>query len=172
MDSMNKTVTVVAGIAAVACLIGFYIWSSHNRYYITAGPKGVYEVDSKTGESWLLSGGHKIAQEGDGESHEKEQELPHAEASKITGNADTDFQSWIRSFQFSGKLHNGSDWTVTRVIVGLESKNVNGTVLWARDFSAPVTIKPLTVASFSFDVVDPLYSGTSWTIKTVYGYRK
>jgi hypothetical protein len=54
----------VLGIVAVACLIAFYIWSSHNRYYIVTGGQGVaYEVDRETGETWALLGRSKIRQQ-------------------------------------------------------------------------------------------------------------
>ena len=63
--SENRTVIAVLGIVAVACLIAFYIWASHNRYYIVTGSQGfAYEVDRKTGESWLLYRDHKTPQEG------------------------------------------------------------------------------------------------------------
>jgi len=85
---MNKTVVAVVAVVAVACLIGLYIWSSHNRFYIMTGSKGVaYEVDRKTGESWVLYGALKIPQQGEGQSPQKEEELPFAAASQVTGSA-------------------------------------------------------------------------------------
>ena len=141
---MNKTIIAVVGIVAVACLIAFYIWSSHNRFYIMTGSQGVaYEVDRKTGKSWKLRGARKILQEGGDESHQKEEELPHAAASKITGDADLSYGL------FSGKLYNGSDWVVTRVIVSVSAKEEDGTIRWSRDFSEAVTIRPLTTGYLS-----------------------
>lgn len=166
--SMNKTVIAVAAIVAVAFLIAFYIWSSHNRYYIMMGSQGIaYEVDRKTGESWRLYGNRKIAQQGDDESRQKEQELPYAEASKITGSAGLSYGS------FSGKLYNGSDWTVTRVIVSVSAKEEDGTVRWSRDFSEALTIKPLTSMSFEVTVVgDQGIKEAPWNIKKVFGYKE
>jgi hypothetical protein len=167
--SMNKTVIAVAAIVAVACLIAFYIWSSHNRYYIMTRSQGVaYEVDRKTGESWRLYKDRKIAQQGGGESRQKEQELPYAEASKITGEAG------LSSYGlFSGKLYNGSDWTVTRVIVSVSAKEEDGTVRWSRDFSEALTIKPLTTVSFSVTVTgDQRIKEAPWNIKKVFGYKE
>ncbi len=165
---MNKTVIAVAAIVAVAFLIAFYIWSSHNRYYIMMGSQGIaYEVDRKTGESWRLYGNRKIAQQGDDESRQKEQELPYAEASKITGSAGLSYGS------FSGKLYNGSDWTVTRVIVSVSAKEEDGTVRWSRDFSEALTIKPLTSMSFEVTVVgDQGIKEAPWNIKKVFGYKE
>jgi hypothetical protein len=165
---MNKTVIAVAAIVAVACLIAFYIRLSHNRYYIMTGSQGVaYEVDRKTGESWMLYGYRKIAQQGGGESRQKEQELPYAEASKITGNAGLSYGL------FSGKLYNGSDWTVTRVIVSVSAKEEDGTIRWSRDFSEALTIKPLTTESFSVRVAgEQGIKEAPWNIKKVFGYRE
>src|SRR5438093_1289772 len=128
---MNKTIIAVVGIVTVACLIAFYIWSSHNRFYIMTGSEGVaYEVDRKTGKSWMLRGARKIPQEGGDESHQKEEELPYAAASQITGNAGLRYNGL-----FDGKLYNGSDWVVTRVIVSVTAKEEDGTIRWSRDFS-------------------------------------
>jgi hypothetical protein len=165
---MNKTVVAVVGIVAVACLVGFYIWASHNRYYIMTGSQGVaYEVDRKTGESWMLYGARKIPQQGGGESRQKEEELPYAEASKITGNAGLSYGL------FSGKLYNGSGWVVTRVIVNISAKEKDGTVRWSRDFSEAVTIRPFTAGSFSITVTgEQGIKDAPWSIKNVFGYKE
>lgn len=165
---MNKTVVAVVGILAAACLIGLYIWASHNRYYIMTGDSGVaYEVDRKTGESWMLYGGKKIPQQGGIESRDKEQELPHAEATKITGNAS------LSNGYFSGKLYNGSDWIVTRVVINVSAKEEDESVRWSRDFSENLTIKPLTTESFSFAVTgDHGIKDAPWGIKQVFGYKE
>jgi hypothetical protein len=140
---MNKTVVAVVSILAAASLIGLYIWASHHRYYIMSGDRGVaYEVDRKTGESWMLYGEKKIPQQGGAESRHKEQELPSAEAAKVTGNAGLSYGL------FSGKLYNGSDWVVTKVVVNVSAKEDDGTIRWSRDLSEAVTIRPLTTESF------------------------
>jgi hypothetical protein len=165
---MNKTVVAVVAVVAVACLIGLYIWSSHNRFYIMTGSKGVaYEVDRKTGESWMLYGDRKIPQQGGGESREKEEEFPSAAASQVTGSASLSL-GW-----FSGKLYNGSDWVVTRVIVSVSAKEEDGTVRWTRDLSEAVTIRPLTTESFSITVEgDQGIKEAPWSLKKVFGYKE
>lgn len=165
---MNKTVIAVVGVVAVASLIALYIWSSHNRFYIMTGSQGVaYEVDRKTGESWMLYGASKIPQQGGGESRQKEEELPFAAATKVTGNAGLSYGL------FSGKLYNGSDWVVTRVIVSVSAKEEDGTVRWSRDFSEAVTIRPLTTESFSITVAgEQGIKEAPWNIKKVFGYKE
>ena len=92
---MNKTVIAVVVVVAVACLIGLYIWSSHNRFYTTGSQDVTYEVDRKTGKSWVLAGVRKILQQREGESHKKEEELPFAAASQVTGNTTGLSLNWM-----------------------------------------------------------------------------
>lgn len=163
---MNKTVVALAVVIAVILLVGFYIWSSHNRYYIMTGSEGVaYEVDRKTGESWMLYGGRKIPQEGPSSKRHQEP-LPHAEASKVTGNAALSFGS------FSGKIYNGSSWTVTRIVINVTAKEADDTVRWSRDFSENVTVSPLSTESFYVSVTGAHdIKDAFWTIKQVFGYK-
>jgi len=84
---MKRTVISIAAILSIAGIIGFYIWISHNRYYIILGNHGIaYEVDKKTGRTWMLQGGQKILQSE--KKHYKEKELPPIELLKISGKAD------------------------------------------------------------------------------------
>ena len=135
---MNKTVVAVVAVVAVAALIGLYIWSSHNRFYVaTVSQRVAYEVDRKTGESWMLLDDQKTPMQGRDESRHEEQELPNTAAKQVTGNA-----GLSSSGTFSGKLYNGSDWVVTRVILNVSANEEDGTVRWSRDFSDAVTIRP------------------------------
>lgn len=165
---INKTVIAVVGILAATCLIAFYIWTSQNRYYIMTGSQGVgYEVDRKTGESWMLRGAHKIRQQADDEGHEKEAVLPYADAGKITGNAG------LRSGLFSGELYNGSDWVVTRMIVNVSATVKDGSTRWSRDFSTAVRIEPLTTGRFVISVAeDEGITNTQWALKKVFGHKE
>ena len=63
-NKINKTVIWVVAIIAVATVAAFYVWSSHNRFYIMTSSQGIaYEVDRKTGKSWALMGVEKVPQE-------------------------------------------------------------------------------------------------------------
>jgi hypothetical protein len=165
---MNKTVVAVIGILSVSSLIAFYIWSSNNRYYMMTGSQGVaYEVDRKTGESWMLLGINKVSHKGAKDSRHKEQELPCGEAIKVTGNAGHSYG------YFSGKLYNGSDWIITRVIVSICAKEHDGSIRWSRDFSENLTIKPLSTESFSVALSgDEGIKDITWSIKKVFGYKE
>jgi hypothetical protein len=153
---------------AIAVLTGFYIWTSHNRYHLMAGAEGVaYEVDGKTGQSWMLRGANKVPHKEASQSQHKEQELPYGEASKITGNAGLQYETL-----FSGTLYNGSSWVVTRVIIEVSAKEANGTVRWTRDFSTTVTIEPLRTGEFAFQVPGAYgLKEAPWSVVKVFGYK-
>lgn len=162
---MNKTIVWVAAIIAVAGVVIFYIWSSYDRYYITTSSKGIaYEVDRKTGKSWALIGGRKILQES---LDKPKRPLPGDEQIKITGNAELSY-GW-----FSGKIYNGSSWTITRVIFKIIAKEDDGSIRWDRDFSKDVTIGPLETGKFKVLVTgDAGVKDVSWHIKQVFGYQE
>ncbi len=163
---MNKTVVWVVAIIAMATVVAFYVWSSHNRYYIMTSAKGIaYEVDRKTGKSWALIGNRKILQESPDTRHNPERPLPYAERAKITGNAGLSYGS------FAGKLYNGSSWTITGIVVTVTAKEEDGAVRWSRDFSDGVNIAPLETGHFSVTVTgEHGVKDAPWTIKEVYGY--
>ena len=169
----NKTAIGIVAIVAATCLTAYYIWSSHNRFNLMPGPQGVaFEVDRKTGETWLLAGGRKIPQipqQTEAESRKKEQDLPGFEANKVTGNASLNQGDGT----FSGKLYNGSDWTVSRAVIFVSAKEKDGSVRWARDFSVSLAIPPLTTTSFSFTVADEQgIVEAPWYIKKVVGHKE
>jgi len=60
---MNKTIIFTVGILSTALLIGYYFYQQTDRYYITGAGSGIaYEVDKKTGQTWLLLQGEKRIQ--------------------------------------------------------------------------------------------------------------
>ena len=115
----------------------------------------------------MLYGARKVRQQGGVESQPKGSELPSDAASKVTGNAGLSYGL------FSGRLYNGSDWVVTRVIISVTAKEGDGTVRWSRDFSEAVTIRPLTTESFSITVAGGEgLKEAPWGIKRVFGYKE
>ncbi len=165
---MNKTTIWIAAIIAIAAVLAFYIWSSHNRYYIMTSSKGVvYEVDRKTGKSWALIGSRKIEHNSPDIKERSERPLPYAEAAKITGNAELGYGT------FFGNIYNGSGWVVTRVVINVTAKEDDGSVRWSRDFSDDIMIKPLNTQSFSVKVTgEHGVKEAPWNIKEVYGYEE
>jgi len=59
------------------------------------------------------------------------------------------------------------------VIVNVSAKEEDGTVRWSRDFSAAVTIRPLSTGYFSITVTDEQgIKEAPWSIKKVFGYKE
>ena len=165
---MNKTAVWVAIVAAMTILVCYYMWSVHRRYYIMVAAQNIaYEVDRKTGETWMLLGPKKTKQEIAGATKRNALELPTEAAHLVTGNAG------LRYGFFSGRLYNGSDWILTRVIVNVSAKEEDGTVRWSRDFADDMLIQPMTTGALSISVVDDRgVKDVEWSLKKVYGYRE
>lgn len=166
--TINMTVPLALVVVVLAALCAFYIWSSHNRFYIMAGSQGIaYEIDRKTGETWMLRGVSKTPHDTQEPGGKAVEELPPSEGGKITGNAG------LGSGYFSGKIYNGSSWTVTKIIVTVTALEENGNIRWTRDFAYNTEVQPLTTASLYIEVTgEQGIKESSWTIKSAWGYRK
>ena len=115
----------------------------------------------------MLAGETKIRQQGDAECEHNERELPYEQASQITGTAR------LGHGAFSGQLYNGSDWTITRVVINISAKEDDETIRWSRDFSETLTVNPLTTESFSVAVAgDRGIQNAPWQIKHVFGCKE
>ena len=165
---VNLTTVVVLGILALTALSAFYIWSAHNRFYIMSGSQGIaYEIDRKTGETWMLRGGNKTPHNWPQSRAKSVEEIPPFDSAKITGNAG------LGSGLFSGKIYNGSSWTVTKIIVTVTAKEENGSTRWTRDFAHDIQIQPLTTASLYITVTgEQGIKEAPWAIKSAWGYKE
>ncbi|HVM60088.1 MAG TPA: hypothetical protein VMV72_04410 [Verrucomicrobiae bacterium] len=164
---MNKTLVAVVGILCLSGLVGLYIWTSHNRFYITRSTEDLaYEVDRKTGQSWMLEGEVKKLMTGNVEAappEPTEQELPTDEALKINGTAHIDDLGYL-----TGSFYNGSTWKVSRVVVTLSQGD--GVDSSTRDYSEDIDIYPLTTRDFSIEIIGQK-SLKSWRVKQAFGRK-
>lgn len=167
---MNKTIIAVVIIIAVTCMIGVYIWSSHNRFYTINGSRDiVYEVDRVTGESWMLYTNQKFPMLESGINRQKEEEFSASLKELITGNAGIS----MGRDEFRGALYNGSNWVVTRAIFTVVAKEEDGTVRWSRDYSKAMLIRPLTNESFAVDIIGAGgIKEVDWSVKAVFGHKE
>lgn len=167
---MNKTAVLITIIIVGGLFIGIQLWTSNNRFNIVQGSNGaVYEVDRKTGNTWHLTGPRKTLQETPNPVIKREErQLPLEEQRKITGNAG--LSSYTSGF--AGKIYNGSDWTVTRVIINVTGEEKDGSIRWQRDYSERVFIAPLSTSVISFDLTGSKgLSKAPWIIKKVFGHK-
>jgi hypothetical protein len=74
---------------------------------------------------------------------------------------------------FRGDIYNGSNWTITELIIKVEAKEKTGAVRWKRDFRTSEFIPPLTSGEISFSVTDDKDIGHfSWKITEIRGYKQ
>lgn len=167
MNSNNqRLILIILGIVAVTAVAAVWIWSSHNRYYMMVGDKGIaYEVDRKSGETWMLHGNVKKKHVDPDDRRKEEQPLPSHEQSKVTGNGS------LSNGIFSGKIYNGSNWHITRVVLTVDAQEEDGTSRWKRDFSDDAKVSPLSTGLFKITVIgDSGVKKAPWAIKQIYGH--
>ncbi len=168
----QKAVVITAAALVLGGLIGYRFYLEAHRYTITnAGAPGVaYELDRKTGRTWMITGDTKTEQVDPEQekliNQSLTQQLPTQEWSKVTGNAG--FSRY--SDTFDGKLYNGTNWVITRFVIKVRCMEADGSERWTRDFRVDERIVPLTTESFSFAVTgqqgDPKFE---WSISDLRG---
>ena len=165
-NGLNKTAIAIVFIVGVFALIAYYLYLTNNRYYILTSEKGVaYEVDRRTGDTWVLHGTTKRLQEEYRPVNRRLKAIPYPDKSKITGNGSLGYGS------FSGKLYNGSDWTVKEVVFQITAKEEDGSVRWSRQLKKEITIEPLSTEYFSVTVSGEQKVGSfTWHLDQARGY--
>ena len=165
---MNKTVFAVTLLIVTGALIAYWIQLNNNRYYISSpsSDKGIaYEIDRKTGQTWVLIGYKKAPHEKDRKEGSQLSSLPQLEKIKIRTDAS------LNSGLFSGEVYNGSSWVVNEVVFHLVARNQDGGVLWARDYKSFIYLEPLTAKHFFVIVIGAENVKKYWShIKDAKGY--
>jgi hypothetical protein len=164
---VNKNTITAIGILVLSALVALYIWTSHNRFYVVRSSSGeAYEIDRKTGQTWLLDGEEKTPMTGPKPvstyATPRETEIPSDQAAKITGTAS------IYKGELYGKFYNGSDWSVSRIVITVsEEEDTNS---WTRDYSKEVEVSPLTTENFTIALDGSNKAKMSnWVIKQAFG---
>lgn len=94
-----------------------------------------------------------------------EQPLPVLEQSKVTGSAGLAYGT-----SFQGKLYNGSNYNLKKVVIAITAKEKNGTIRWVRQFEDDIFITPLKTGSFDVDVIGSEGADLNWQIDEIEGY--
>lgn len=158
---LKRSSLILFGFALVAIiLIGVLFWPTLYRYERMG--QTVVRIRRVTGEAAILSGSSWVTRE----KPREVEPLPIGAQSKVTGNAG------LSGFgSFSGKLYNGSDWTITRAVFRVVAKEANGKTRWDRQFATQVYVTPLSASSFYVSVTgDGGVSKTEWYIEELGGY--
>jgi len=96
------------------------------------------------------------------------QTFPVDERYKVTGNASLDYPYGA----FSGKIYNGSEWTITEFTLRIVAKEKDKTIRWDRKFCESKNIEPLTTCDFSIAVTgDEGVDSCDWYIVEVLGHK-
>lgn len=91
--------------------------------------------------------------------------LPMIEQSKVTGQAELAFGS-----SFRGKLYNGSNYNLQKVVITITAREKSGAIRWVRQFKDEFFITPLETGSFEVEVIGAEGANLSWQIDRVEGY--
>jgi hypothetical protein len=160
----TKNVVVIC----ITLLIGGIVfWPTLYRYdkMTIRGNSLQVRVNRLTGYTEYFALGKWVPEKG----HENKREgtsIPLEERLKITGNAA------LRYGTFSGKIYNGSSWTISKVTFRVKAVETYGTTRWERQFNESIQIDPLTTSYFNITVTgDEGIGSFSWQIDEVLGFK-
>lgn len=142
-------------------IIGIVFWPMIYRYEKVG--QIMVRVNRVTGYAEELKGGQWVVLKGGEEKTWVE--LPPTEAAKIKGTV-----GLSKTGAFSGKLNNGSNWLVRRVVFRIIAKKRDGSVLWDRQLDHLVVIMPLKGSKiFLTTTTEPEIASIQWSVASAYG---
>jgi len=165
---MKTTNLIIICVCITLLIAGVLFWPTLYHYDKVAirGNLSPIRINRLTGYTEYFEDGKWNPEE----EHEKVtiQTLPADEQAKVTGNASFDYGLG----SFSGKIYNGSEWTITKFILRVVAKEKDDSIRWNRKFSKTMTIAPLSTSSFSISVTgDKGVSSCDWYIEEILGYK-
>lgn len=148
---MQKTIISAVSIMVIGMTLIYFIHATHNRYAIVIGANGqTYELDRRSGQSWLIEDEKKVPLEN------PELPRPRMQEQEMSSRdlKDLSIEGRLSKGTLLGKIYNGSNIPVTRVIMTVTAKELDGKVRWKRDFSEGIFVKPMTTGRFAISVTD------------------
>ena len=158
----------IAILCATAVVIGILFWPTLYRYdtMTLQGNTLPVRTNRLTGSTEYFLMGQWIAQKSQ-EAKKKSTVLPLSEQAKVSGNAGLSGYG-----SFSGRIYNGSNWTITDMIIRVLPKEKDGTVRWNRRFKTSEVIPPLSTQSIQFSVTgDDGVASVEWSIEEIRGHE-
>lgn len=92
--------------------------------------------------------------------------LPELEQYKVTGEASLKYGT-----SFSGKLYNGSNYKLEKVVITITAKEKSGAVRWERKFEDDIFITPFKTGEFRVEVIGADGADLNWRIERIEGYK-
>tara|TARA_Y100000310_G_C20256801_1_gene611730 strand:- start:64 stop:597 length:534 start_codon:yes stop_codon:yes gene_type:complete len=168
--SINLDTKKLIIICATILLVGVLFWPTLYRYEKVTGVRGgsfPIKINRLTGYTEAFVGGKWEPEVGQ-EEKKAIFPLPDIEKRKITGNA----SFGLYESSFKGKIYNGTDWTIMKLIVKIVAKEADGSVRWDRNFEERTHILPLSTKSLYFSVTGAEgVASHQWSIEEAFGYK-
>lgn len=160
---------IFAFVVLLTAVYAYRHYVSSTRYYMIQTQEGeVYEIDRRTGETWVIRGTERTTVE-DKEPEPTACVLPDAEMEKIDSKLEPDYEGKINDIREF--WYNGTDWEVNQVTLTVTAKFKDGKS-WTRKYVEDVHGKPF--AAFH---VGPIYTGDyrevddlTWHLNEVRGF--
>lgn len=154
-------------ICITLLIAGILFWPTLYRYEKTTfgGDSFPVKINRITGQTKMYYLGEWMAPLKN-KKETKNMIFPYEERIKITGNASISYGS------FSGKIYNGSDWTIKEIIFSVKLEEKDNSIRWDRKFKHVITVLPLSTSSFNLDITgDGAHGSFGWQIEEVWGYK-
>ncbi len=159
---MQKTILIAVSIMVAGMALIFSIQSKNNRFSIVTASDGqTYQVDKHSGQTWLIDGKKKILVEDPNAPRPifEELEMAKEEIEKLS------VEARLNKGTFLGKVYNGCNIPLTRVVLTVTAKEPDGTLRWTRDLTEGMFVKPMTTGHFAMSVTDGEELGeVTWTV--------
>lgn len=159
---MQKTIITAVSIMVAGMTLIFFIHSSNNRFSIVTAANGqTYEVDKRNGQTWLINGKKKIPINDPNAPRPllKEFEMTADEVNKLR------VEARLSKGTLLGKVYNGSNIPLTRVILTVTAKEPDGSLRWTRDLTEGMFVKPMATGRFVISITDADdLDDVTWTV--------
>lgn len=142
---MQKTLIAVVSIMVAGMFMIYSISASHNRFAMLLAANGqTYEIDKRSGEVWLIQGDSKIPV---GDPAAPRPRLTELEMSPDELDA-LSVEAQVINGTLMGRLHNGGQTPLTRVVLTVKAHEPDGAPRWSREYNEGLFVKPMASERF------------------------
>ena len=160
----TKSITIIC--VTIIILAALY-WPTLYKYdkMKIGGNSFIVKINRFTGHTQYFRAGKWISQQD--KISKKTVVIPIEDKLKISGNGGFSSLS-----SFSGKIYNGSSWTLTNITIKIVAREKNNTIRWDRKFKTEINIPPLSTGDLYFSVTGESEAESEWSIEEVLGYKE
>jgi hypothetical protein len=157
----------IAIIYITIIILAALFWPTLYKYdkMIIGGNSFLLKINRFTGHTQYFSAGKWISQQD--KISKKTVVIPIEDALKISGNGG------FGSFgSFSGRIYNGSRWTLTDITIKIVAREKDNKIRWDRKFRTDIYIPPLSTRDLYISVTGESEAESEWSIEEVRGYKE